>query len=262
MRLRLATAAIGLALVVFGVCLAGAAQEEQEALGQRAREFWEARVKGDWAVLYDYLTAAEREKFGKDAFVASSKENAPFRYLSYKLGGIETEGSFGWVEVSYSLQITRYPELPAKEMHIWQLWSKVDGSWEPAPKQDAEEVPKRPQLRNTAEEPLLAKRVDGFWHAKELQDWGRIYEYCDPAYRGRVSREEFLQMKARHLYVSHKIDWVEVIADRGKTKVTYTYKPNDPSLTKLDPVAESAIEGWIKVDGEWYRLIQPAEGEE
>ena len=66
MRLRLATAAIGLALVVLGVCLAGAAQEEQEVLGQRAREFWEARVKGDWAVLYDYLPAGEREKLDKD----------------------------------------------------------------------------------------------------------------------------------------------------------------------------------------------------
>jgi hypothetical protein len=262
MRLRFATAAIGLALVVLGVCLAGAAQTEQELLGQRAREFWEARVKGDWAVVYDYLSAGEREKLDKEAFVAGSKENAPFRYLSYKLGGIETEGDLGWVEVRYAVQITRYPELAAKEMNIWQLWRKADGSWLPSPKQDAQEVPTRPQLRNSAEEPLLAKRVDGFWQAKEQQDWGRIYEYCDPAYRGRVSREEFLQMKARHLYVSHKTDWVEVLGDRGRSKVTYMYKPNDPSLAKVDPVAESAIEGWIKVDGEWYRFIQVVEGEE
>ena len=69
-------------------------------------------------------------------------------------------------------------------------------------------------------------------------------------------------MKARHLYVSHKIDWLEVIGDQGRSKVTYTYKPNDPSMAKVDPVAESTIEGWIKVDGEWYRFIQVSVGEE
>jgi hypothetical protein len=33
-------------------------------------------------------------------------------------------------------------------------------------------------------------------------------------------------------------------------------------MAKVDPVAESAIEGWIKVDGEWYRFIQVAVDEE
>ena len=172
--MRLATAVIGLALMVLGVCLAGAAQEEQEALGQRAKEFWEARVKGDWAVLYHYLPTGEREKLTKTSMWPGVRKMRHFAICLTSSEGFRARAALGWVEVRYAVQIPRYPELAAKELQIWQLWRKVDGSWEPAPKQDSQEVPSRPQLRNTAEEPLLAKRVDGFWQAKEMQDWGAL----------------------------------------------------------------------------------------
>ena len=242
-------------LLALSIGAPAVAENDQAGLRTEAEKFWEARVKGDWLVLYDYLPAAEMQQGSREEFAVWSKDNQPFQYVSYKLGTVETDANFGWVQVGYSAKLPKYPSLPAREMEIWQVWRKVGDGWKLVPQQQANDFPVPIHRRNAAEEAVLAKRAEAYWQARAEQDLGRLYGYCDPAFRGRVSREEFLQKKARYLYLSHRIDWTEVVGDQGRVRVSYSYKPNDPSLSKLEAEQESTMEAWVKVDGEWYRHI-------
>ena len=48
----------------------------------------------------------------------------------------------------------------------------------------------------------------------------------------------------------------EVMGNRGKVRIVYTRRPNDPSMQKMAPVKMLEVEDWLKVDGEWYRDLK------
>jgi hypothetical protein len=262
MSLRWMRVALVSGLLLLSGYASAVVANDQVGLQEQAKKLWEARVKNDGSVLYDYLSTAEKQQSSREEFSAWSKENAPFQYLSYHLGVVETDGNLGWVQVGFSVRPAKYPNLSPTELEVWQLWRKDGDAWRPVPQEQVNEYPAPIHRRNAAQELSLARRAAAFWEARARQDHGGLYSLCDPTYRSRVSRDEFLQMKARYLYLSHRIDWTEVIGDQGRVRVTYTYKPSDPSLGKLEPKQETVVETWIQVDGEWYRHIPETQGEE
>jgi len=234
----------------------GRAGDERQVLKERAESFWTARVKGDWATVYDYLPEREKGSFTREQFVSFRREKGPFRYFSFTLGDIEIADQVGWVEMSSKTGLADYPGLTPKQTKSWQIWYKEEGKWCPLPGEQREEVPGLPpRFRSGEDEELLKRRADEFWNAKEAQDLELIYGFTDPDFKKRVSREDFLSKKALYSYFSHRIEWVEAIGLRGRVKVTYTYRLNDPSLSKLEPKEESVVEDWIKTGKLWYRKI-------
>jgi hypothetical protein len=231
--------------------------QADQGLKERAQAFWDARGRQDWTVLYQYQPGADRSQAGLDEFTAFSKKNAPFRFLSFELEHTETAGDLGWVKVACTARVAGYGDLPPKTTsETWQVWEKIEGNWFPVPAKQLEELPSRPpSVRSAEDEAALTKRANDFWEAKEKEQWGLLYEYCDPEFRKTVSQEEFLQKKARYVYVAHSVVWTEVTGDKGKVKVTSLIRPNDPYLTKIEPKEDSSFEDWIKVEGIWYRSI-------
>ncbi len=255
-------------LAIFGgFCLAlislysygatGCFAQADQGLRERAQAFWDARVREDWAVLYQYLPASARGEASVDDFTTWSKKNTPFRYLSFELEQVETAKDLGWVKVVSAAQVSGFTQLAPRKTESWQPWQKTDGSWIPVPAKELADVPSRPpSMRPAEEEANLTKRADDFWQAKEQEQWGLIYAYCDPEFRKTVSQEEFLGKKSRYIYVTHSVDWVEVTGDTAKVMVTYLTRPSDPHLSKAEPVGDAAVEEWIKIEGVWYRSIQ------
>ena len=247
--------------VIMSVGIEVLADRDENTLKERAKVFWEARVNGDWATVYQYLSQEEKDKFTQEKFVSSRKEKGPFRFLSYELGGVESAGDLGWVEVRYAIQPLGYPEYPPRQMHLWDVWQKT-GDWYPVPASRSAEFPKNPpRLRPVEEEVSLAARVNGFWEAKEKNDWSSVYQHLDPDFRAGVSAEEFLEKRAFYSYLNHRVEWAEVTGNHGRVKVTYTCRLKDPSVSKLDPVETSVVEEWIKMNNQWYCHIRkdPAE---
>jgi len=252
-----------LATVILFCCLAWLTGEDGTfaldtagVLGERANTFWDARVRQDWGVLYEFLSPSERDQATKERFVSQSKAKAPFRYLSYHLGEVETAGDLGWVKTEFEAKAVKFDRLPSRRVSQWQVWQKSNAEWCPLADGRSELAPGLPpRLRPAAEEARLLKRADEFWEAREKQHWGVVYEYCDPGFRQRVPAEEFLQMKAMNLYLLHALEWAEVAGDRGRVRITYRYRSSDPGLAKLDPDEISVVEDWVKVDDEWYRSV-------
>ncbi len=147
----------------------------------------------------------------------------------------------------------QFPGLPPHHMDTVQLWEKRDGNWYPIPKDRQEDVPRLPpRLRPLKEENAVMARANEFWQAREKGDYGTVYQFCAPAFREKVAKEEFLSKKALNIYVGHQILFAEVAGDRAKVKATIAYRPNDPSLTKIDPAEETVMQEWIKVKDQWY----------
>jgi len=249
-----------LLLALLGVTPLQAAQDEQKALTERATAFWQARVKGDWATVYDYLAESEKQGGTKEQYVTFSKEKGPFHYLSYKLGNVEVDGNVGWVKTAFEVEPTRFPGLPPNKIDTWQPWEKRDGQWYPIPHEQLQDVPKLPpNLRPLKEESAVIARANEFWQAREKEDYKTVYQYCPPAFREKVPAEEFLSKKALNTYVKHSVHWAEVSGDQAKVRITVDYRPNDPNLTKMEPSRETIMQQWIKVNNQWYLDIRESQ---
>ena len=94
----------------------------------------------------------------------------------------------------------------------------------------------------------------------EALDWGAIYDMLDPVFREKTPKEDFLRGTSRFLFLSHAVDWLEVTGRGARVKVSFLQKLNDPTLHKLDPEAMATVEPWIKIDGEWFRDMNPRQG--
>lgn len=243
-------------LLMLGVVLAWplqAAQDEGKVLREYATKFWEARVKGDWATVYDYLSPEERSGKTRDKFIETSKQTGPWRYLHYKIGAVEAADDMGWVKIEYSQEPVQFPGIKPKIVDRWEKWEKVEGRWTLVPAQRFQQTPQLPpSLRPLEEEKALKARAEEFWKAREKNDYTTIYYLCAPDFRKKISLEEWLTKKAQNLYVSHDILWAEVNGNQAKVRTVYEYRPNDPSVSKMDPLEETAMQGWIKIDGRWY----------
>jgi hypothetical protein len=90
------------------------------------------------------------------------------------------------------------------------------------------------------------------WQAKREQDYARIYDYLSPAYREKTSRDEFLKLRPKFLYLSTKLEWVQVTDDQARARVKFTAKFNERAMSKMVPMERAVIDTWIRSDGQWY----------
>lgn len=247
-------------VMALGAAPAGVAAEDPEAseLRLQAEAFWRARESEDWAKLYGMLSHEDLSEASLEQFAERKQQREKLRYALIAIEGVEVDGDLGWVDVTYSYLPKGFEGLPPKQERIWDVWRVENGLWRPLSPRPAMEAPKLPPiLRSRDDEATLADRVHQFWRARESQDWAGIYGLLEPAYRDRHSEEEFLGMRAKYLYLTHDVTWIEVAkgSASGRGLVRYSYKINDPNVSKMAPQETVAREEWLKVDGVWFKRM-------
>jgi len=244
----LLTGALSIALVF------GSPYYDRQVLKQRAGAIWNARVKEDWASVYRYLSPAEKNNSTQQQFVEARNTRGPFQFLAAELKDTAVDGDIGWVKVSYSVKPKMYTDATATQVENWDVWTKQNRQWYPVPAQLNDQFPRLPpEERSAEEEKYLAERFQDYWSARKTKDWEKIYQYLEPDYRQIVSQERFIKTIPPYAYLSHQLEWIEVIDNKARIKIAYTYKVDDPSLAKLPAKENEQIENWIKVDGQWYQ---------
>jgi hypothetical protein len=231
-----------------------------EDLRSRAGELWEARQREDWATCYQFEDPRLAEATTVDQFIAWCEQEEPFRTLEHELLGTLSEGDLGWVEVRCRTAMRRFPDVPAREVTRWEKWRRVDGRWYPVPRGELDAYPESPAVRDADEESRLGQRVELASAGREAADWDAVYELIDPQDLTDVDRGAFGAAADRVVYLSHDVQWIQVIADRGDVRVVYQQRLNDPSLTKLPPDSIVVTERWVRRDGRWYLDLKPSEG--
>ncbi len=135
---------------------------------------------------------------------------------------------------------------------MWDVWRNVDG-WRPVAKTEREAWPKWPpsraRLRRKRRSPRDAR---GSGRRKVAQDWKTYYRYLILRSRHGSRSKKFLTRKAKNYYLSPRVEWTEVIADKGRARVAFLAKSNDPAMSKMEPEPTSSIEKWVKTNGNWY----------
>lgn len=250
-RMKLSLSLLGaVAALVVGLAR-GAAAVDTQSLEPIAKRFWAAEVQADYEKVYDMLSSGEQNTITRDDYVKLRKETGPVRYLAAEVGEIDFAEHLAWVHVKFEWMFPRYPA-PGRSAETWHLWRYEDG-WHPIPLDERDKWPiLPPQLRPAADETALTQRTTGLWKAKAEQDWKSVYAYMPPEYRARIPLEQFLKSKARFLYITPHVEWVEVSGSEARASIAFLYKINDPAVSKMQPKEQKVIEPWVKVNGDWY----------
>lgn len=245
-----------LAVTVWIVGTAAAAQDRQ-ALDALTKQYWVAEVAQDYVTVYGMLSPGEQKTITQDDYVTLRKEGGPPRYVTAQPGEIAYEANLAWVYVTFDWMLPRHADAGSRPGTTWQLWQNADG-WHPIPLSVREQWPiLPPKLRPAADEAALKARVSGLWQAKVELDWKSVYAYMPPWFRDRTPLDRFLKSKARFVYVSPEVQWVEAKGDEARAAIVVGTKFNDPAASKMQPKIDKFIEPWIKVDQTWYLNALP-----
>ena len=231
---------------------------EAGTLRLRAEAWWQAQQTENWVKYYEFLVPGDLSEKSQQAFVERMKKDSKLNLSRAVVHDTQVDGDLGWVDVSYRYTPKGYEGLTPTEFRGWEVWHKENGVWRPLYSPQRNAAPRLPPLlRSQVEETILAKRIEQFWAAREAQDWSTVYQLLEPAYRARVSAQEFQEKRAKYLYSSHRLVWTEVQKEQGngRGKVIFTRKLNDLHLSKMDPMDTVTIEEWVKVDDEWFRRV-------
>ena len=252
-----------LAAVVAAVAQADTA-EPLPGLRTRVEAYWRAQEREDWHTLFRLLSPRYLQGLSQNEFVEAKNRLEKLRFSAITIGRIERQGDYAWAEVDYGYQPRGYPDMPAHRARIWDIWQQEQNQYYPVPPESRQSVPGLPPVeRAAAEEQALTQRLHQFWEARERQDQAGLYRLLDPAWRRQVDFQAFRKKRPFYQYLVHKLDWVEVPRNQrqGRVRVTFSYKLNDPSVSKMPPREESLLQDWIKVGDQWYRSV-PQEPEQ
>ncbi len=256
---------VGTLSLICGACISprdvrvdreGVRPTQTTSLGERAERLWTAKRAEDWSALFLLQDPATLAGASEDEFVAWCAKEEPFRILAYEIATVLSDGDFGWVEVRYRTTLRKFPDMPPKDAPTWQKWHRVAGEWFPVPTRALSSYPESPATRNAAEETRLRARFMESWRARRAKDWRELYRLSDPQDHQDVAEDVFVEAEDMYEYFSFNIHWIEAVADRGRIRVLYEHKLDDPSLTKLPVTMAYVTETWVLRDGEWFRDLK------
>lgn len=203
--------------------------------------------------MYAFETPERRAQIPLEDYLPWIEQSYPFKLQDYALEEARVDDDMGWLDVTYTSTLVRFPTAPPRETEITEKWHRVDAEWYPVPPDRVELYPVSPEHRDAEQEAALRSRFDRSWTLRREGDTDALYQMIDPDDRAMVDPTDFAEGEAFHDYVDIEVHWVEAIADRGRVNVTITYKLKDPSMTKLPPQQRRLTEQWILRDGQWYR---------
>lgn len=109
------------------------------------------------------------------------------------------------------------------------------------------------QQNGPSGEKALQKRVEAMMEAKVKDDWGRVYEYLEPDYKKKVSKEEFLGIRRKMTVLRYNIKSIEMEPSGRKATVTVKFAAEARGF-EFDNLRD--IQTWLKKGGVWYEQVK------
>jgi len=260
------------ALIFFAwlIACASCAQPKHEVLAQdtpapaptddlrrRAEELWTARRVRDCATLFNFRIPTPESEADRAGYVEWCKENEPFEIAEYTITATDAQPPWGWVRVAYRTRFRKVPDSPLESVEIWDKWFHYQGQWYPVPTTAHRDYPEAPATRRADAESRVRDRFLAAWELRRSRGWTELYQLVDPQDRGSVPEAEYARVEGLFDYLGRELHWVEVVADRGRVRVSYLHKSTDPNLTKLPTRTTVITENWIERNGEWFIDLRP-----
>lgn len=226
-----------------------------EGLREAATTLWTARIDRDFATIYRFQPDSYRSSVDLESFVRTGAEDLLFRYLTMELGDVEIADNVGWVELRTQTALARFADIPARSISRRETWICEAGRWRPCTPEESNGLPQAPSLRSADAESALRERFLAYGRARVAGDHKALYECISPADRLRLPFAEFAESEAVLRILAAEPDWVEVIGDVGRVRVSYLVASADPSLSKLNPRCVQVTEQWREEEATWFRVV-------
>lgn len=110
---------------------------------------------------------------------------------------------------------------------------------------------------------LLHKRADEFWKLREQGKFADTYDYYDPYFRAKVSKQQFAGRQANVIFKRHDIGKVEIHGNVGYAPTLYTFEVPEQIVAgekfSVPPTDDYIKSEWVWMDGNWYFVFQTAQ---
>ena len=110
----------------------------------------------------------------------------------------------------------------------------------------------------------LKERAATFWAARVAGDLETQWQFLEPRWKGRMTAAEYGGDLTAGRWLAYQVEEVAVNGLFATVKVRLLVQQNQPAAagarTRFRPQAGVAEDGWIRVNGLWYRRLDPGGG--
>jgi hypothetical protein len=114
-----------------------------------------------------------------------------------------------------------------------------------------------------AEVEALKERAAKFWAARVAGDLETQWQLLEPRWKGRMTAAEYGSDLTGGRWLAYQIEGVTVNGLFATVKVRLLAQqilpPTTMARVRVRPQAAVAGDGWIRIDGLWYRRLDPGE---
>jgi hypothetical protein len=107
----------------------------------------------------------------------------------------------------------------------------------------------------------LRQRAAEYWAARVARDYRTQWELSEPRLKGRVTPEEYGAGRGAIQYLGYDVGDTDIKGSFASVQVKVIARVTLPG-SQAKPVVRTATvpDGWIKVEGVWYRRADQPEG--
>ncbi len=111
----------------------------------------------------------------------------------------------------------------------------------------------------------LAERVAAYWNARIAGEWGECYQFMDPFFREKNTREAYAVTQGEVKYYAYRVQETRVTDRVASVRVFFTHEV--PKLELLGQVyrvpkrEDETLQEWIWIEGDWYLVFKDVAGQ-
>jgi hypothetical protein len=107
----------------------------------------------------------------------------------------------------------------------------------------------------------LRQRAAEYWAARVARDYRTQWELSEPRLKGRMTPEEYSAGRGAIQYLGYDVGDADIKGSFASVQVKVIARVTLPG-SQAKPVVRTATvpDGWVKVEGIWYRRADQAEG--
>lgn len=119
-----------LQMQLLGCAMVGIGGNDVDIVKERAKARWEALIKKDWDVAYQYELPAYRQTHDANQFRAKFGSKLQWQHIEFKNALIVQEHKTADVKLNLSYQLLLADGVPMdNDIEINERWVKQDGDW-------------------------------------------------------------------------------------------------------------------------------------
>ncbi|GAB4413340.1 MAG: hypothetical protein OHK0032_09420 [Thermodesulfovibrionales bacterium] len=113
-------------------------------------------------------------------------------------------------------------------------------------------------MSRAEKEKRLRKRVDEFWTLRVQGKYADTYDYYDPFYRAKVTKEDYTKFQGNILYHRFKIAGIDIQDNIATVKIDENFEVKEVEVMGMKvaapPKDDTVEERWVWVYDDWYRV--------